>query len=233
MEIRLCEGRALAGSRDIPLSNGEFAVASAMAMYCRAERRETWCDRLWPDRDADAAARLLKVYVHRIRAKFGANDVIVTEGGDYRLNRAVRVDVHSLATLARERSVGLIQLDAGQLRNVQRAFEGITERRYRRLARLEPYAEWERRFVTTGIDLGSILVDEALRLGELDRAAAIAAAVAALDPYDEVAAEVLIRAHVRSGDREKAERSYRVFCRGLRDELDLPPPRRLAALFES
>jgi DNA-binding SARP family transcriptional activator len=230
IEINVCAGTAYRGAREIALTDGEFAVVAAFALQRRHLSREGWCDRLWPDRDGASSGRLLKVYVHRVRAKFGTDAVIETHAGGYRIGAGVRVDVSSLETLARSRWSSARPLDAAQRRNVQRAFDGITARRFERLARLSDYPAVERRCLAIGGELGRLLIDDALARSAIAYAVSVAEDLAALDPYDEAAAELLIRAQLQAGRHELASRTFRAFCRTLRDDLDLPPPPQLARL---
>jgi DNA-binding SARP family transcriptional activator len=230
IEINVFEGKALRAGREIALSNGEFAVVAVMALSGETLSREEWCDRLWPDRDAESSARLLKVYVHRIRMKFGVDRVIETRGRGYRIGSNVAVDVHAFEALTRGRIADAASLPADELRRVQRGFDGFKNRCYRRLEGLETYDELERRFIATGTELARLLVNAAFRDGDDERALTIANHLIALDPYDEVAAELHIRALVRLGRADAASRYFRVFCQTLRDELALPPPPHLARL---
>jgi DNA-binding SARP family transcriptional activator len=232
IEINIFAGSATRGGTEIALSDGEFAIAAAMAMDRRALSRAEWCDTLWPERDLESAARLLKVYVHRIRTKFGTRRIVDTHGSGYRLGLDVRVDVRSLEALARKRNDGSLRLDAAQLRNVEHAFEGFRERRYRRLEMLDQFAELERRLIATGVELGRVLVHEALDAGDGPRALAIAEQLVAIDPYDDVATELLIRAQLKLGRGDAAASHFRRFCRTLHDELNLPPPQHLARLLQ-
>jgi DNA-binding SARP family transcriptional activator len=231
IEIDLFNGTASRGGIEIALSDGEFAVVAMMALNQGASSREEWCDLLWPERDLESAARLLKVFVHRIRSKFGTHQVIETHGSGYRLERSVRVDVHSLETLARRRAAGC-RLDDAQIRNVRRAFDGFTARQYVRLSVLETYDEMERRLIATGVELGRILVHHALSQFDAPRALAIAEHLAAVEPYDDVAAELLIRTHLLLGRPDAASRAFRGFCRTLHEELHVPPPQHLVRLLQ-
>jgi DNA-binding SARP family transcriptional activator len=232
IEINVLEGRALCAGREVALSNGEFAVATAIALSGEALSREEWCDRLWPDRDGESAARLLKVYIHRIRTKFGIDRVIETHGRGYRIGRDVGVDVVAFEA-SRSASRADAVLPPSERERIQRAFEGFAERRYRRLEGLEHYAEIERRILATGAEIARMLANAAFAEGDFARALTIADHLAALDPYDEVAAELRIRAQLRLGRPDAASRSFRAFCRTLRDELDLGPPRHLAQLIQA
>jgi DNA-binding SARP family transcriptional activator len=230
IELNIFAGTASRSGCRIALSDGEFAVASSFAMKQAALSREEWCDVLWPDRDPESAARLLKVYVHRIRSKFGDDRVIETHGRGYRIGRDVRVDVHSLEALARKRNAGTERLESTQLHNLQRAFDGFKARRYLRLACLEQYEELERRIIATGVELARILFHDALFREDGACALSIAEHLVAIDPYDEVAAELLIRAQLWLGRRDAASRYFRTYCHTLREELALPPPQHLARL---
>ena len=230
IEINMFCGTARRNGREIPLSDGEFAVVALMAYHRGVSRREEWCDLLWPDRDAESAARLLKVFVHRIRTKCGTHDVIETRGSCYRLGPDVRVDVHSLETLARRHTPGATPLADAQLENVGRAFDGFAARGYLRLALLDTFDDVERRLTATGMELGRILVHDALTRDDGARALTIAERLVAIDPYDDVAAELLIRTHLQLGRRDAATRSFRAFCRTLAAELNVAPPQHLAQL---
>jgi SARP family transcriptional regulator, regulator of embCAB operon len=230
IEINLFGGTVLRGRTETRLSDGEFAVVAQMAFNGNAASRDEWCDVLWPDRDAESAARLLKVFVHRIRTKLATQDVIETRGRCYRIGAGVRVDMHSLEHLVRKHTSGAFRCDDAQLANMQRAFEGFVARGYLRLALLETFDQVERRLIATGIELGRALVADALARHDGTRALALAEALAGIDPYDDVAAELLIRTHLELGRLDAAARSFRSFCRTLSEELNVAPPRHLAQL---
>lgn len=231
MEINVFEGTARCGGREVTLTNREFAVATVVALNRSGCNREEWCDKIWPGRDGASAAHLLKVYVHRIRSKFGTPDVIATHGGGYRLGSDVYVDVGALEALVRKHDADRMRLDTAQLRIVQRAFEGFKERRYLRLACLDGFSELERRLIASGTELARMLVEDAFFREDGLRALTVAEDLQSLDPYDDVAAELLIRAQLRLGRPDAAKRHFRAYCRSLRDELDLPPPEHLSLLF--
>ncbi len=231
IEIRILDGTTSYGGREIKLTDREFAVVAAMALNRQALNREEWCDKLWPDRDADSAASLLKVYVHRIRTKFGTVGIIETQGNGYRLGRHVAIDVLRLEEVARRHDVSRDRLGGEVFAIVAEAFESIKDRRYRRIASLEYYEELERRFVAIGVELARLLVHDAFLRGDAAHAARIAEDLISLDPYDDVAAELFIRAQLLLGRQDAAARHFRTFCRTLRDELDVPPPAHLTQLF--
>jgi DNA-binding SARP family transcriptional activator len=231
IELRILEGTSSYGGREIKLTDGEFAIAAAMALNRQSLNREEWCDKLWPDRDPEASARLLKVYVHRIRAKFGTVRVIETQGNGYRLGRNVDVDVHRLDAITRAYDTTRDRLDGDTFAVVARAFESIKDRCYRRIACLEYFEELEPRFVAIGAEVARLLVHDAFLRGDAAGAARIAEDLVLLDPYDEVAAELFIRAQLLLGRQDAAARHFRSFCRTLRDELDVPPPHHLTRLF--
>jgi DNA-binding winged helix-turn-helix (wHTH) protein len=162
IEINLLSGTVLRGGTETRLSDGEFSVVAQMAFKRNAASRDEWCDVLWPDRDAESAARLLKVFVHRIRTKLATQDVIETRGRCYRIGAGVRIDIHSLEYLVRKHTSGSLRCDAAQLANMQRAFAGFVARGYLRLALLQRFDRVERRLIATGIEIGRVLVADAL-----------------------------------------------------------------------
>ncbi len=232
IELNILRGTALRAGREITLTDGEFSVVSVMAMHQQGHSSEEWCDKLWPDRDVTSAVRLLRVYIHRLRAKFGHDRIIDKNGNGYRLGRDVWVDLHALEAMARQHYAGTLRLEEAQLRIVQRAFDDFKERRYRRLAGLERYGELECRLMAAGVELARILVHEAFFQEDGPRALGIAEHLVTLDPYDDVAAELLMRAQVRLGRYDAAQRHFRKFCRTMRDELGLAPPMHLSRLLQ-
>jgi DNA-binding SARP family transcriptional activator len=232
IEINIFRGTALRAGRQITLTDGEFSVVAVMAMNRQGHSSDEWCDKLWPERDVQSAVRLLRVYIHRLRAKFGSDRIIDKDGNGYRLGRDVCVDLHTLEAMAREHYAGTLRLEEAQLRTVQRAFDGFKERRYRRLAGLERYGELERRLIATGVELARMLVHDAFSQEDGPRALGIAEHLVTLDPYDDVAAELLMRAQVRLGRYDAAQRHFRTFCRTMRDELGLAPPHHLSRLLQ-
>jgi DNA-binding SARP family transcriptional activator len=231
LEINLFSGTALRCRTEIPLSDGEFAVVALMALNRKPASRDEWCDLLWPDRDAECAARLLKVFVHRIRTKFATRDVIETHGRCYRIGAGVRTDVQSLEHLMRNVTAGG-RLDEAQLGNIQHAFDGFVARGFLRLAHLETFADVERRLVAVGVELGRMLVQDALARFDGIRALAIAERLVAIDAFDDVAAELLIRTYLQLGRRDAAARSFHTFCRTLSTELHVAPPSHLTLLVQ-
>ncbi|HEV8020602.1 MAG TPA: winged helix-turn-helix domain-containing protein [Candidatus Lustribacter sp.] len=233
VQLSLCTGRATRGGDDVALSDREFSVLATLALARRTLGREEFCDKLWPDRDSESAARLLKVYIHRIRTRFGTATVIDTRGGGYQLGEGVGVDVLEAERIVRAADTSSWLLDQEQRLLLERALVGIGARGYRRLEVLDSFAEIERRFVTASFDFARTLVDDALAEEDAPRALAIANEFAAFDPSDECAAELLIRTQLRLGRREAASQTFRSFCRTLRTAFDLPPPQHLSSLLQA
>jgi DNA-binding SARP family transcriptional activator len=230
LELNVLAGTTVRSGCEVALSDGEFAILTAFAMNRSAVSRLEWCDVLWPDRDCESAERLLRVYVHRIRNKFGCNRIIETFGGGYRIGPEVRIDVHAIEALARTCATGAVRLEPATVTVLERSFKAITERRYCRAADLEMYPELERRFVALAAELARLLVGQAVFERDIDRALRVAQRLAELDPCDDVAVELLIRTQLDAGRSDAAARDFRTHCRTLRDELDLPPPQHLVRL---
>lgn len=233
LRLSLYAGTASRDGYDVALSDREFAVLAALALARRKIGREELCDRLWPDRDLESAARLLKVYVHRIRARFGTANIIDTRGGGYHIGEGVVVDVYEVETIVRAADASAWLLDEKQRRLLHCTLDGIIGQGYRRLEVLENFAEIERRCLTAALECARTLVDDALANEDGARALAIATEFASIDPSEENAAELLIRTQLRLGRRDEASRTFRTFCRSLRDALDLPPPPHLSFLLQA
>lgn len=233
IRLSLCTGTAIRAGNEVALSDREFSVIATLALARRTLGREEFCDKLWPDRDCESGARLLKVYIHRIRARFGTATVIETCGGGYRLGEGVVVDIHELEGIVRAADSSSWLLDQEQRLLLERALVGIGGRGYRRLEVLDSFAEIEQRLSAASFEFARTLVDDALADGDGPRALAIADEFASFDPSEEFAAELLMRTQLRLGRRDAATQTFRSFCRTLRANLGLPPPAYLGSLLQA
>ncbi len=91
----------------------------------------------------------------------------------------------------------------------------------------------ESRLRATTHALGAFLADHALLMSDHVRALAIAESLVRLDPLDERAWEIAIRAHLAAGDPGHAMREYRRYAALLSSELDVEPPADLKRLLET
>jgi DNA-binding SARP family transcriptional activator len=229
IQVDVLAGAVRRGGRAVALSDGEFGIVGALALTARSQ---TLCDTLWPEREPRCASKLLKVYVHRIRAKVGTKDLFEAFAHEYRLGRGVRVDVDDAeAVLRRARAGGRLDPDSAGV--LQRAFADFRAGGYRRLSGLDQYAALERRISRLGGEIAQALADDAWSRDERARALQIAEELLDTDPCGELGIELTVRAQLALGNHDAAVRRYRDYCRALRDELDCSPPPHLAALLNA
>jgi DNA-binding SARP family transcriptional activator len=229
LQVDVLAGAVRRGGCTIALSEGEFGIVGALALSARSQ---PLCEVLWPEREPDCASKLLRVYVHRIRAKAGTKALFEAFAHEYRLGRDVRVDVDEAEAALRRARAGA-RLDPDAARVLQRAFADFCGGGYRRLAHLDQYAALERRIVRLGGEIAQALVDDAWSRDERPRALQIAEELLDADPCGELGIELTVRAQLALGNHDAAVRRYRDYCRALRDELDCAPPQHLTALLSA
>lgn len=233
IRVDLLAGRMSLHGRPVRLTPAEFAVVAALALNDRGISRDALAELLYPDVDSRRAANTLKVYVHRVRRQAGDLDVIRHEGGRYALRGLPQVDL-----VACESAVRAHRLTRRELCDKERARLARFQRRLRR-GRPAFMQEWdwfesvERRLCDLTHDVTVLLARDALRRGDLERAAALAAELAGDDPADEAAAEMSIRAFLGAGDTGAALAEYRRYAVALRSELGCAPSAELRSLIEA
>jgi DNA-binding SARP family transcriptional activator len=164
-----------------------------------------------------------------LRAHLPRRDAIERDGDGYRLHAHASVDLWELDRISN------VMRKKGTLRERDRE---MLERMWRTLGDDPPIRaeawEW---FEPTARRLRDFRIELAHRLGEdaLARADAVTAtdyarAALELDPCDEVAAEIGIRAQLAGNDRAAAMRIYRQYRSALRTELGAEPSSSLSEL---
>jgi DNA-binding SARP family transcriptional activator len=156
--------------------------------------------------------------------------MVMAERGSYRLNPELALSTDAAgfeATAQRALSLrpgapeGLEALQAADLSYGGEYLRGIDATwaipRRRDLARL--HAAVLRRLVELTLDRSRSV-----------EATALAERLIKAEPFNERACELLIRAHLATGDRERARLAYRRFARRLERHLDVAPPTMLGQL---
>jgi len=220
--IRVADGTVTCCGRPVELSRRERSVATAIAVQSRPLQTDQLARLLFPDRDDDEAAKMMKVYVYRARQRVGPDFIVRTCGG-YALGPNVTVDLHA-GRLAQER---LTRSDAPLHADERRALLELA--RGLRCGGDDAAAEgewWEailQRAVRLGRDLGIAVARNALTSGDTRGAAAIALELTYEDASDESAWELLIRAKLLEGDHREAIRSFRSYEKALASDLGAAP----------
>jgi DNA-binding SARP family transcriptional activator len=187
---------------------------------------------LFPDRDDTNAARLVKVYVYRVRQRV-ANEFIVRTGGGYALGPHVTVDVmHGRVVHERLlRAESCVSDREGD--EILALARGLRCGPANATADIEWWEAAVRRAARLGRDLAMTLGRQALRRTDFQRAYAIALELTYEDSTDESAWELLIRAKLAEGDHREAIRSFRCYEQSLALELSATPSAYLRELVET
>lgn len=227
--VVLADGTLSRGEERIDVSEGVLALIVALAIETQPVGRERLVDRVWPDLHDESAYNALKMCVHRTRQQLGDPGAIVVTRGGYTLAPEIEIDLRAIeAALERIRRNADVQ-------------EPELEAMFERLARGRPafFANWEwfepveRILETATHELGAFIAASALVQGDHVRALAIAQMLTKLDPLDEGARRVAIRAHLAANDRGAAILEYRSYRVLLRTELDVEPSPDLKQLLEA
>jgi len=200
--------------------------------------REALLRRLWPESEVSLASNALNNVVHALRRSLsealGGASPVVHNAGFYRLNQeaGVAVDVDHFKRLAAqsewlartgdmlasaEVAEQAVQLYRGDLNNHGGTTQAIFER-----DRL--------RAICLGLFMR--LADAAFERGEFETCASFALRLLAHDPCREDAHRMLMRCHVRRGERAQALRHYQTVKAILRAEFDAEPEPATTALYE-
>lgn len=224
IKIHALEGRVLVDGIAVKLASTEFSVLLALAEERRWHDAAHLSDELFEDLDPVAATNRLYVYIHRIRRRLGP-EAIVGGAAGYRLGPGVLVDLWEADALLSE-----------VMRRNARRLDDATRNRAAQLPSL-PRAElsalvtrcrlpstFERRLADTRQRLLFIRATDALERGDTTDALELANLMVHDDNCDEEAHLLLIRAHLRRGERQAAEHAWRRYRTTLRAELGTEPP---------
>jgi DNA-binding SARP family transcriptional activator len=213
------------------LSARERECAVAIAVQPRPVSPKDLAALLYPDRDADAAARAVKVYVHRVRRRVGRAFVEFGAGG-YALALGVQVDVHQAqrALTAAARGARIERADREELLRIARRLRAEPPASFGDAPWFEPLAARGRRL---GHDLALALARTMTACGELRDAICIAQELTYDDPCDEEAWELLIRSYLSTGERGAALSGLRYYESVLATEFNASPPRYMRELVEA
>ncbi|HEV7759310.1 MAG TPA: BTAD domain-containing putative transcriptional regulator [Acidimicrobiales bacterium] len=218
--LRLLNGFALQhGDQHLVLRPGSERLLAFLALADKAIERPTVAFRLWPEKTENRAIANLRSALWRIRQL--ATDLVEATPTHVRLHPAVWVD-------ARDGLAELKQHDPRALGDEvqEMALQGdllpdwyddwlLTERE--RLRQLRLHALEEAVQVLIHRDRLAAAIDLGLR-------------AVAMEPLRESSHRLVIRAHLREGNRAEALRQYEACSRLLRDELGVAPSPQMTSL---
>jgi DNA-binding SARP family transcriptional activator len=206
--------------------------------------RETLLRRLWPESEVALASNALNNLVHALRGRLspalGGASPVVHSGGYYRLNQeaGLAVDVNHFKALAAQSALHARQGD----RSTAAALAEQAVRLYGGDLRLgwsgagdasSAHAIFERdRLRATCLELLMRLADDAFERGDFEACRRYALRLLAGDPCREDAHRLVMRCHVRLGERAQALRHYQTVCAVLQAEFDIRPEPATRELYE-
>jgi DNA-binding SARP family transcriptional activator len=204
----------------LDLTDRQREIAVAIAMQPSAIGADALGELLYPDRDAEKARKMVRVYVHRIR-RSAANDFITTRWGRYALGPRVRVQPHRPEALLKKVTSAshLTAAEAGHIRAVASALRSNAPT----LCRFEWYRDVRSRMRLMGRDLAIALARKAFAAGVVHEAIDIARELTYDDPCDEEAWEFIIRAQLSLGERSAAVQGFRLYEAVLARDLQTRP----------
>ncbi|MBV9174813.1 MAG: bacterial transcriptional activator domain-containing protein [Chloroflexi bacterium] len=240
--LRLLGGfRLTMGAQTLPIRSGGKTEALLVHLGLAGSRgvsRHALLQAIWPHSEAALAGKALNTLVHELKgllstALRGASPVL-SAAGQYRLNEAagVAVDVAQFrsmlargqllegqrrATEAAALYERAVELYGGDLTPVGSGAQIVLEREVLRAA--------YRRVLIR-------LADAAFARDEFDKCLVYATALLVDDPCREDAHRVVMRCHVRLGERSQAVRHYLAVRQILNIELGVEPEPTTQALFE-
>ncbi len=190
------------------------AVAPSRTMH-----REQAIERLWPDKTLEEGANNLHRALHDLRRVLGGPWVFLNKG-ILKLDASMWVDVHEFEAEATAGDLGsltrAVELYRGDLCPEDRYGEALESRRQ----------ELRERFADAALKLAQGAVER----GDFETAIDATRRLLRVEPGEEQAHYLLMRALSGSGRKQDALRQFEIYARNLRETLDREPSPPLLAL---
>jgi DNA-binding SARP family transcriptional activator len=231
LRVELLRGEVTRAGDAIPLRARDFELLAAIAFARGSLSRAALAQRLWPNAP-DEEAPGLRMSIHRLRRQLREVDAVVTEDMAYRLGPGVVVDVDEIEMFLRaaRRLTALTALTERDQARLGETFAALASPLPERYAQWEWFGIYEPRLAELRVEAGTLLGESLIRDGQFEAALAVAATLMQLDPADEPAAELVVRAHLGAGRRAEATRAFRRYRDLLAAEFGAAPSAELAAL---
>lgn len=226
--VQLCATTLLIGDQPAKLTGRELELCCALATFRNGASTEVLAALIYPDLEREIAVNRLKVTVHRVRDRVGA-DFILSQSDGYRFGLGVEIDLQKFEDIIRAagRRTTLSQEQRDSLATIILSVRG---RRNAPVWRWEWWQPTEGLMEVMALSCARMLADDALRRGEPGDAIDLAQQITALDPCNEQAHEIAITAHLAAGQRSEALAAFRHFEAVLARDLQVAPPAYLQKL---
>ncbi len=215
---------------EVPLRKGRALLAILALDAGRRHARERIAALLWGDRGDEQARRSLSQGLFALRRAFGddADAVLAADAREIWLNpSALEIDVVALRTLAAD-----IDTAAPEAASTLCGSD-LLEDFVLKEAGFNDWLDEERQAVRRlQTELLAGLARRCLDDGDAEAAAMLADRLVGIDPLDEAAQRLLMRAHAGAGRRSAALAAYRACMEVLERELGVEPEAATMALFE-
>ena len=215
---------------DVPLRKARALLAVLALDAGRRHARERLAALLWGDRGDEQSRRSLSQGLFALRQAFGddADIVLAADAQEiWLIPSALETDIAALRALA-------ANVDAAAPEAARTLCAGdLLENFVLKEAGFNDWLDEERqavRRVQTALLAG--LARRCLDDGDAEAAAPLADRLVGIDPLDETAHRLLMRAHAAAGRRSAALAAYRVCAETLERELGVAPEAATTALFE-
>ncbi len=223
---------------DFLVAGKAMALLSALALHLDAGvPRESLLELLWPDQDMAQSTVSLNSLVYSLHRRLRVDDreaaAVVHANGSYYLNRAAGFST-DIARFDRLISRGNWLATTGDGAAAAAAYRrALALYRGDLCTGADVFAVIEReRLRASFLSVLAWLADRAYHEGDFSTALDLALRLLACDPCREDAHRVVMRAHVRRGERAQALRQYRLCEHALLREFEIEPEAMTTELFE-
>jgi DNA-binding SARP family transcriptional activator len=217
------------GEQTVRVSEGAAQLLILLAVNGTTSR-DAILDRMWPDLDGDAAANALKMCIHRARLQLGDPKAIAVHKGTYALGDQIESNYRYILDCAAKISLPLT-------REQKSEFEDVFDRLTRGFAAGRASWPWFQPFASALQDamrrLGEYLAEEELERGDPQIALQLARRLASVDPFDETARALVIRAYGKTGNWAAAIHEFREFSDAMKRDMGAEPSERLKRLLNA
>ncbi len=230
IRIELIGGRVVRDAVDVRLTDKELEMLALLASTRGALSRDRIGEALWDHLDPEEWPNNVKVTIYRVRKKLQDHDAVAADGGGFRIGPDIDIDIRHVETLVRDESASLTTATRGELQSVLETYRAGWTARYERYS-------WGHQLTARITDAvcraGIMLAADAFRRHADDDVVRAAEYVRDIDPLNESAYDLLIRARLRRGDADGARRELTRLSATLARELDAEPSPRLVELLRA
>jgi DNA-binding SARP family transcriptional activator len=232
IRVRLGDRKVTRDGKDLRVRQREFELLAHLALAGGPVSVEALCEAIWPDYEESAAISSLRMSVHRLRKQLDDAAAVLNVTAGYQLASSITVDVLEAesAFVALRR---LPELNDDDRTALHALFQyvcslggdvGVGQSWYERI---------ERRMEDLRHGAGILLAKEYLRIGEALAAQEVAEMLLRLDPLDEEAVGLCVKALTAANDKTAATRLWQQYVKRLSADYGTKPSVSIAELVGS